>query len=184
MQPVTDKILNDARKEAEAIGGRFEAEAEAIRRQYAERVAALQQAQARDLERMRRARVTRAVAHAQLEARKRTTQEKQRVLDEVINEAFQKFMAGKEYRRFIEQVIERSGETEGEVILAQRDIAKYGAALEKSLKAQKKKINVHAGEIEGGVMVRNGSRMFIGSLDLLRELLRDEIVVAVSKVLF
>jgi len=184
-QTVTEKIISDAKKEAENILKKYKEEAAKIKKASEEKLAAKRKEIEQEADARKKAEILRAVSQKRLELNKVLVFEKRKLIQEVISGALKKLTTHKKYLDFLKELIENSGEKDGELILNKKDLEKHGATLKKFLqkKGLKYKINTDD-KIIGGVMVKREKTIHHGTLKLISELLKDELTIAVSEKLF
>lgn len=184
-QKVTEKILDDANKEAKEILDKYKKEAAQIRKEYEERIGLRKQQIESDLETMKDNEILRAVSQKRMELNRAIVAEKRKYIRDIIEEALKGLSQHKGYIGFLRELITKSGEREGELIINKHDWERYGSALEKFMKKQGLNYTINTNnEIMGGILIKKEKTTYHGSLDLIRELLIDELAIAVSKELY
>ena len=184
-QKVTEKILNDANKEAKEILSKYKKEAAQIRKEYEERIGIRKQQIESDLETMKDNEILRTVSQKRMELNRAIVAEKRKYIRDVIEDALKGLSQHKGYIGFLKELIKKSGEKKGELIISKHDWQRHGAELEKFMKKEDLNYKVtQNNEITGGVLIKKEKTTYHGSLDLIRELLNDELTIAVSKALY
>jgi V/A-type H+-transporting ATPase subunit E len=184
-QQVTNKIVEDAKKEAQEIIEHYKEE---VAREQETRDSRMTEEKARieaEAEAAKKTEYMRLVSQKNLAFRKDIVAEKHKKIAKIIEDAIEKLPQHKQYFSFLTTMIENSGEKTGELYISKSDLKRY----EKKLKAFLKKNGydfkiVHDVAMRGGVLIRKGKTVYHGSLDLISELLRDELTIAVSNRLF
>ena len=98
--------------------------------------------------------------------------------DEVLKE----LSAHKEYLTNRKALIKKSGRKDGELIISKADWNHYGSDLEKFFKNLGCQFTITTNdEISGGIMIKKDKIMYHGSLNIIRELISDQLTIAVSK---
>ncbi len=183
-QKVTDKILDDAKKEAQEILDKYEKEAKQIREELDKKIAVKKQQIESDLETMKESEILRTVSQKRMELSRAVVAQKRTFIKDVIESALKDLSQHKGYIDFLKELIKKSGEKEGELIINKHDWQHYGPELEKFMKKENLNYKVtQNNEIMGGVLIKKEKTTYHGSLDLIRELLSDELTIAVSRVL-
>ena len=129
--------------------------------------------------------ILRAVSQQRMELNRAVVAEKRKFIRKVIEDALKGLSQHKGYVGFLKELIKKSGEKEGELIINKHDWERYGSELEKFMKKQGLNFKINTNnKIIGGVLIRKEKTTYHGSLDLIRELLIDELAIAVSKELY
>jgi|GEM_PF-775074 len=184
-QKVTDKILDDAKKEAQAILDRYKKEARKIRKEYDEKIAVKKQQIESDLETMKESEILRTVSQKRMELSRAIVAQKRRFIKDVVEAALKALSQHEGYIGFLKELIKKTGEKKGELIINKHDWQRYGSELEKFMEKEDLNYKVtQNNEIMGGVLIKKEKTTYHGSLDLIRELLSDELTIAVSGVLY
>lgn len=183
-QSVTDKIIEDARKEAREIISKYEQEAKSIADDFAARIADKNEQIEQEIRERREAEIMRAVSQQRLALNMKRTAHRQNLIREIIDEAVSEMPGHKNYLAFLQNLIVKSGEDQGELLLSKADFARYRGELEKFQQREDLNMKIAAdAEIKGGVVIRHGTTSHIGSLDIITELLSDELAIAISGIL-
>ncbi|MEO0161661.1 MAG: hypothetical protein ABIL39_03705 [candidate division WOR-3 bacterium] len=183
MKSVVEKILSDARKEAEKIREHYAAEIEKLKKEYQEKIAWAEKSLHTEIEKKKQEEVLRALAQLKLEYNKKITAEMQTYIDEVLQSALKKLSEHKSYLDFLKQLIKKSGEKEGELYLSSDDIKRYRPQLEKFLKQENCNFVIKEDKMHGGVIIKKGNITFLGSVDVIIEIMRDELKNLIARAL-
>jgi vacuolar-type H+-ATPase subunit E/Vma4 len=184
-QNVTDKILEDAKKESQEILKKFTDEAAQIKKTHEDELDAKRAQIAEETERLKKSEHMRLLSQKKLELDKELTAHKRAYLQKVIEEALNALPDHDKYGQFLEMLIASSKETEGELILRKEDWKKHKTIIEKLLKKSKADFTVTTkDEITGGIIIKKGKTTYHGTLELISELLNDELAIAVSQALY
>jgi V/A-type H+-transporting ATPase subunit E len=184
-QKVTEKILEDARKEAQEILDRFKEEAKGVNAGYEKRIADKKTQIEADVAASKENEIMRALSQNRLEFSKKVVRQKRAFIDDIIDDALKKIHEHKEYVHFLKTLINKSGEKDGELLLNKQDVKRYGAELEKFIKKEGLRLKMKGdNEISGGLIIKKGKTAHLGSLDIISELLGDELTIAISRVLY
>jgi len=184
-QKVTEKILQDAKGEAQEILTKYQTEASGITRDYEERMAKKKKEIEHAVEERKKIEIMRARSQHRLDLNKKLTQHKRKLIKVTIDQAVKQLIEHEEYLDFLKALIEKSGEKNGELLLSKTDAKRYGEDLKKF--ADKHELNLKItsdDEIRGGIILHREKMNHIGSLDIILELLSDELAIVVSKELF
>jgi len=184
-QRVTEKILEDAKKEAQEILAKHQTEASDIARDYEDRIAKKKREIDRELEKRKKIEIMRAVSQHRLDLKKKLTEHKQKVIKATVDQAISQLIDHENYLDFLKALIKSSGEKEGELLLNKADAKRYRDDLKQFTDKHELNLKITADdEIRGGIVVRKEKTNYIGSLDIILELLSDELAIVVSKELF
>jgi V/A-type H+-transporting ATPase subunit E len=183
IQKVTEKILEDAEKEAKEITAKYEREAANIAADFANRIAQEKQQMQRDIEERKETEVMRNLSQHRLALNKKQTEYKQRLIHDTVEA---KLSEHSEYFVFLKELIKKGGIETGELVINKNDLKRHRQDLEKFLEKEgfNLKIVEDDGIKKGGVILRHGTTHYIGSLDIILELLSDELAIAISKSIF
>lgn len=183
-QKVTDKILEDAKKEAREILAKYEKEAAAIAKDMSARVAKKKTQIEKEIEERRDAQIMRTISQQRLALNMKETAHKWSLIQSVIDEAASKLPEHSDYLTFLKNLIKKSGANEGELLLSKHDFSRYRDDLEKFLRIEKMNFKIIQDPgIRAGLVIKRGSANYIGSLDIILELQSDEMAIAISKTL-
>ncbi|MBE0432426.1 hypothetical protein IBX73_03040 [candidate division WOR-3 bacterium] len=183
-QSVTDRIIEDARKEAQEILSKYEQEAKSIADDFATRSAARSEQIEKEIRERRDAEIMRAVSQQKLALNMKRTAHRQSLIRGIVDEAMSTLPGHKDYLAFIQDLSMESGENQGELLLSKADFARYRGDLEKFLRRKGLKMEIAADAgIKGGVVIKHGTTSYIGSLDIITELLSDSMAIAISGIL-
>ncbi len=182
---VTDKIIDDAHKEAKAILEDNRAKSEKIKQEYQTKIDKRRAANKADADLLEKTLTMRTIAQKRLALSQDIITRKQKMIDRIVKEAIEEFARGKRYLEFLQLLIEQSNEKDAELLLNERDIKNHGAELEKFLKVKNLKHKISATkEISGGVIIKKDQKTYLGSFDIISSLLNDEISIETARILF
>ena len=184
-QKVTEKIIGDAEKEARDIIKKYEDEAAQIRDNYERRIAEKKGQIEQEIEERKRTELLRALSQKRLELNKQLTVHKQKLISELIAQTTAGLAEHKDYLHFLKSLIKSSGENAGELFVSDTDFKHFGSDLEKFLSKEKSSLNLAVNnEIKSGIIIKRGKTDYIGSLDVILELLSDELAIAIAKIVY
>ena len=184
-QNVTDKILEDAKKESQEILKKYRDDAAEMKKTLEEELRSRRALIEDETETLKRGEHMRLLSQKKLEMDKELTARKRTYLEKVIAEALKELPSHGKYGQFLQMLIASSNETEGELSISETDGKKHKSAIEEY--AKKEKMNFTVGtdeEIAGGIIIKKGKTTYHGSLKLISELLSDELAIAVSQALY
>ena len=99
----------------------------------------------------------RSLSQKRLELSKQLTEQKHKFINEVTKDALKELSKHKNYFDFLKELIRKSGEKDGELIISNHDTKRYGTDLEKFMKVEGLNYNIKSdNEIRGGVIVKKG----------------------------
>jgi vacuolar-type H+-ATPase subunit E/Vma4 len=184
-QKVTEKILTDAQQEAQDILTTYKKEADTVKHEYSEKIAAKKKAIEDEVEATKQAEILRTVSQKRLEFKKQLTLQKYKLINEVSHDSLKTLPKHKKYLDFLKALITKSGKERGELLMTAHDMKQYKTNVEKFLKREGIQYVIKPGnDFAGGIIVKKGKTTYLGSLDLISELTRDELAIAVSKILW
>lgn len=184
-QKVTNKIIEDAKREAQDILTKYRDDAANIEKEFAQRIAQKKRQVATEIEEIKKTEIMRALSQKRLDLNKKITEKKQKLITRAIEEAVSKLLVHRQYLDFLKALIKNSGEKEGELLLSKNDAKQYGNDLEKYIKTEGLNLKIVTGdEIRGGIIIKKEKTNHIGSLNIILELLSDELAITVSKELY
>jgi len=184
-QNVIEKILENARAEAQEILKRYTEDATEIKQKTDARIAALREQNENDAKQLQETEVTRTLSQKRLAYNKSISHEKRILISRVIGEALTTLPQHKDYTVFLTALIKASGQTDGELSISKKDWQKHKDKLQAFFKKEKTNFEIRTDEaMLGGITIKKGKKTFRGSLKLIGELLQDELTIAVSKALF
>jgi len=184
MQSVIEKILDEAKKEAEAIAQRYKNEIEKIRKEYEQKIATQEKNLNEEVEKKKQEEIMRAIAQERLFYNKKLTTEMQEHIDDVLKSAIKKLPEHKEYSNFLKELVKNSGVKQGELYLSSGDLKKYRSQLEKFLTQEGYNFQITADDkLSGGVIIKKEKITFLGSLNVIAEIMREELKITIAKIL-
>jgi len=181
---VTEKILEDAKNEAQEILTKYQKEAEKIKSDYENKIKIKRQELANNIREIKEAEIQRTISTKRLEIKKNLTKEKQKFIEAIIDDALSHLSEHKNYLEFLKELIEKTNEKEGELLLKKQDLTRYSKEIKDFLK--KKGLNykiVTTNEMKGGLIIKKGNITYLGSIDLISEILKNSLAIEISKVL-
>ncbi|UCF70558.1 MAG: V-type ATP synthase subunit E [candidate division WOR-3 bacterium] len=183
-QKVIDKILEDAKKDAEEITAKHKKEASSIAEEFDEKIAQKKRQIKKEIEEQRETHIMRTISQQRLRLNMKQTEHRWNLIKKIIDEAVAKLPEHTDYLMFLKNLIKKSGEREGELLLSKHDFGHYRNDLEKFLRSEKINLKVNEdSDITAGLIIKRGTTNYIGSLDIILELLSDEIAITISKTL-
>ena len=182
---VTDKIIADAKQEAKQILAQHEEEAKHIADEYAKRIAQKKAENEQEVKETVNTEIMRSISQKRLELNKKITEHKQERIKTAIKKAIAELVEHKDYLAFLKMLINSSGERDGRLIISKADANRYRSNLEKYIQDNGLKFKVtDSDDLSGGLVIKKEKTSYIGSLDIILELLSDELAIAVSKELY
>jgi V/A-type H+-transporting ATPase subunit E len=184
-QRVTDKIIEDAKREAQDILAKYKDDAARIEKEFAERIVHKKNQVDTEIEEIKKTEIMRALSQKRLDLNKKITEQKQKLITATVDEAVSKLLVHKQYLDFLKALIKNSGEKEGELLLSKNDVKRYRSDLENHIKTEGLNLKIATGnDMMGGIVISREKTNHIGSLNIILELLSDELAITVSKVLY
>lgn len=181
-QNVIDKIFNDATNEAQAITKRYQEKTMNVKREFEQTIAVRRKDIEMYVEDIKRTEIARTIARARLQFNNQLVERKQHLINSIVKQALTTLNQHNEYVHFLKALIGQSALRTGELRINDKDWKKFGPTIEKFLqKEERSYIIVKDNTLSGGVTIQHERTTHHGSLDLIRELLREELTIAVSK---
>ncbi len=182
-QNLIDKIISDAKKEAEGIVAASQKEADNIIKE-AENAARLEEKRLNALsDNEAQKAAAKEISSAEMRARQLILKQKRQCLDDIIDEAenYLCSLSGQEYEDTIFKMLKNSEYGQGcEVILSKRD----KEAMEEKLKDMGYNVSGETRDIEGGFVVKKGDIEYNYSFKSMIMVQREEISYLASEILF
>lgn len=184
MQSVIEKILEEAKKEAEAIIQGYEKEISRMKREYEEKILEAEKRLNEEIEKKKKEEIMKAVAQARLEYNKKLTREMQGYIDDVLHSAIKGLPEHKKYFDFLKKLIKTSGVKEGELYLSSADKQKYQSQIEKFIKQEGYSFVIkNDDKMSGGVIIKKEKITFLGSIDVIAEIIKDDLKIMIARTL-
>ena len=194
VEAIVEKILSDAKTEAEEILRSYRQKVEALEKERDGEVGRLRTEADEEGKLRGEEAVRRLLSSTQMEARKSILRLKQDLIDQVFEVAHDKVRRLKdvEYREFIKALILKVAETgDEEIVVGKRDTKRitpaFVTSVNKALKKAGKEGKLHLGtpssEITGGVILRRGRKEVNATLSALFAAARRELESEVAEVL-
>jgi len=179
---VTERILEDAKREAKDILNKFKVETAEIKKDFSEQMADKKKQIKAETDEAKRIEILRMLSQERLRLNKELVNHKRELINGVIEDALKRLPANKSYLNFLKTLIKNSREKTGELLINKKDWKIYGTALKKFMQNEGLNYKVTAvDEITGGLVLKKEKIIYHGSLNLIRELLSDELTIVVSK---
>jgi len=195
VEKIVEKIITDAKAEAERILEEARREAERIREQAKQEALAAQQTILREAEAEAQRRRRMHLSLAQLEARNRILAARRQALDGVFAEAAKRLaqLKDQEYLNFLRRLLVQAAETgEEEILLSPKDRARLNANFLESVnaelcKADKKgalRLAQENRELSGGFVLRGRGYEVNVSFSVLIRQAKEKLESEVASILF
>jgi V/A-type H+-transporting ATPase subunit E len=182
---VTDKILANAKGEADKILTKYKEEAKAVAGEYNKRIADRKEQIEREAEEIKRVEIMRTLSLKKLELRKKITEYKQQRINDISKKALEQLVKHSGYVDFLKALIKNSGEVEGSLLLSRSDAKEHRKELEEFMHKEGMNLKISVSDdMNGGIVIKKEKTSYIGSLDMIAELLSNEMAIAVSKTLY
>jgi vacuolar-type H+-ATPase subunit E/Vma4 len=111
--------------------------------------------------------------------------EKQKFINTVVNDALKNVPKHKDYLKFLQDLIRKTNERDGELFLTKADYTKLGKRLKDFLKKEGFCYTLKTtNEIKGGLIIKKGKLTYLCSIDMISEILRNSLAIDVSRILF
>ena len=183
-QKVTEKIIEDAKKEAKKLLDEYKKEAQKLKKEYTERIEKKRTEIEQELENLKKTEIMKTLAQKRMAFKKDFIEQKQKFIKEVLDQGLKELPRHKKYLDFLKELIKKGEENEGELFLSPQDMKAYGTQLEQFIKKQGRDYTLKTDEIGGGVVIKRAKKTYLGSLEIITELLQNELSIEVAKVLF
>lgn len=190
IEKITSKIIGDAEKEAKSVLDEAQASCDAIlkkaREEADEILARAEKTGQTDREKL----INRRKSVAEIDGRKILLEEKQKLISACFDKAVEEIasMKPEAYVDFLTSLLKSTNETEGELILNEKDRGAIGEKLvkaaEKALPGSRLTLSGETRDIEGGFLLKKGSVYVNGTVEALMDEAREELVGEVAARLF
>lgn len=187
---IRDKILKDAKIEADRIIAEAREESNKILSEAKKQVSEIEKETQRIAENAKRKEMERKLAEVRMETRRTLLSEKRKTLDAVFEEAKKKLLSLKkdEYINFITNRIKNEKwDGESTLILSQRDVNRFGENIfDEILRklAVGKKIKKEVANFEGGCILKKEKYEFNATIDTILDNLKERLETKLAHLLF
>ena len=190
IEKITSKIISDAEAEAAEITKASKAECDRVIEEAEAKAAALisdaEENGIADKEKL----IARRNSVADIDGRKLVLHEKQKYIAECFDKTAEKLvsMEKEEYIRFLISIVKNTGETEGELILSEKDSSEIGsdliAEVNKAVEGGVFTLSEETRNIKGGFILKNGAVFMNGTVEALIEDAKEKLIGEVAGQLF
>ena len=195
VEAIVEKILSDAKEEAEAIRASFLQEVEKLEEGKSQEIEKIRVEVDREGKLRGEEAVRRLLSSKQMEAKKSILQLKQELIDRVFESAYDKVyhLKDQEYREFIQALLQKVVETgDEEVIVGKRDAKRITSSFIQAVNRELKKMGREgklllgppSPEIDRGFILRRGRKEINVALSALFASVRQELESETAEVLF
>jgi V/A-type H+-transporting ATPase subunit E len=192
---ITEKILSDAQAEVRRIQAEIAKKAEKIQAGGREQVAAIEKEAQEEAGRRAEDRKRKDIATAELELRKALLAQKQKLIQQVFDEALKRLtnLRGQEYQRFIIELLLKVVEVGDEEVvfsssagheIGEKLLDEVNGRLAKEGRKGNIRIAKEDRDLQGGFILRRGKMEINCSLQALFKAVREELEPEVSRILF
>lgn len=187
---IKEKILQDAKADAQKILQEAKQKADEIMRQSKKKVETIKTETDALARETKDKEVERRLSAARMDSRRAILQEKRTIIDSVFGEAKNRLLNLKkqEYVRFISGIIKEEVRMSGaSLVLAKNDIKKFGDAVgNEILKASGMKgtVPIEKGDFDGGCIVKRENYEFNATLDTILARIKEQLESELQKTLF
>jgi len=182
-----ERVLSDARKEAEEIVKEASKEASSKIEEASLEVESIKTSGLRSIQKDIDTIKRQAVATTRLKIQRSILNEVQETIEEVISEAIEKIIKSPEYLEYLVRgILSLRLKGDEEIVLSSYDIERFKKSLETELVKRGKKENhfkIVAGDIKGSFIVRSREYDINNSLEIIFQNLRPEIEQLVGEIL-
>lgn len=190
VEKITSKIISDAEEHAKVTLDEAKVKCDAILAEASRQAeAVLEDAKQQGIEEKEKT-IARKKAVADIDGRKMVLEAKQNLISACFEKAVDKLssMEPKAYIEFLAGLVAKTGITEGELILNEKDKSAVGRDLtdyiSKNLKDSKITLSEETRNIRGGFLLKQGSVYMNGTIEALVEEAKEELIGEVAGVLF
>ena len=190
IEKITSKIISDAEAEAKVTLDESREKCEAIIAEAEAKAAQMIKDAEINGQADREKLIARRNSVADIDGRKLILHEKQKYIRSCFEKTGEKLasMEKNEYIDFLVSIVKNTGETEGELILNEKDSSAIGAdligRLEKELPGSRFTLSNETRNIKGGFILKNGSVFMNGSVESLIESATEKLIGEVAGQLF
>lgn len=185
-QELKDRILSEARKNAEDIIKEANKRAESILEEANIEAENIKTLGLRNIEKDMVVLKKQALANIRLEIQKSILMEVQRTIEEVLSKAFQETLESPKYFDYLlKGLLQVDFKGNEEIILSNYDVQRFGEFLFKELKRAKGDVDfkISSGDIRGGFIVRSADFDINNTLELTFQNMKPEIEQEIGKIL-
>lgn len=185
-QELKDRILSEARKNAEDIIKEANKRAESILEEANIEAENIKTLGLRNIERDMAILKKQSLANIRLEMQKDILMEIQRAIEEVLSKAFQETLESPKYFDYLlKGLLQVDFKGNEEIILSNYDVQRFGEFLFKELKRAKGDVDfkISSGDIKGGFIVRSADFDINNTLELTFQNIKPEIEQEIGKIL-
>ena len=187
---ITSKIISDAEAVARVTLDEADAQRDAIlARADSEAKQILNEAKERGQSEKEKL-ISRRKAVADIDGRKIILEEKQKLIAECFDRAIEQIISMEkgQYVAFLAGLVKKTGETEGQLILNEKDAASVGpdlvSVLSKEIAGSKITLSKETKNIRGGFLLKKGSVFINGTVEALVEEAKEDLAGEVAARLF
>ncbi len=190
IEKITSKIISDAQAEAKATMDETKAKCDVILTEAGEKAAQI----IKDAEENGRADkeklINRRKSVADIDGRKLILNEKQKYIASCFDKTIDKItsMEKGDYIDFLVRIVKNTGETEGELILNEKDATAIGEALVQKVATEipgsRITLSKETRNIRGGFLLKNGTVYMNGTLEALVDEAKEKLIGEVAGQLF
>ncbi|HIE06109.1 MAG TPA: hypothetical protein EYP58_04840 [bacterium (Candidatus Stahlbacteria)] len=179
---ITDKILSDARAEAEKIKQDHQKKSKEIKQEYAQKVTQLKEKERMRIEEEAKMLKDRVISQEKTRLRLEYLNHRYQLLDRLISSAIAKIPQHKDYSKFLTDILKNCGWDEGEILLSPEDQKRYGEKITRWVKKNDLSFKIvnHDLEIKGGLIIRKGKESLNASLSTIIDELREELLAQIG----
>jgi len=192
---IIEKILSDAKKEADDIRASFHKEVEALEKKKDQEIEKIKTEAAKEAKLRAEEVVKRQLSSRQMEVRKSLLEFKQGLIDQIFDLAYKRVdsLKNEEYRDFIKTLFFKAVEKgDEEVIIGKKDVKQitpsFIQAINREMKKTGKKGKLHLGSpspnIDRGFILRRGRKEVNVTLSALFTSAREELESEAADILF
>ncbi|MGB9681719.1 MAG: V-type ATP synthase subunit E [bacterium] len=182
-----ERILSDARKEADEIIKEANIKASSILEEASLEVEVIKTSGLRSIQRDTDTIKRQALANAKLRIERSILNEVQKAIEEIANKALEEVINNSKYLEYLtEGILSLKLKGDEEIILSSYDIERFKKPLEEALTRRYKKenqIKISIGDIYGGFIVRGKEYDINNSLEVILEDLKPEIEELIGDIL-
>ncbi|MGF6376518.1 V/A-type H+-transporting ATPase subunit E [Clostridiales Family XIII bacterium PM5-7] len=190
VEKITSKILSDAEASAKVILDEVKATSDGILAEAAKKAEEIQASAEQRGKDEKEKLITRRKAVADIDGRKIVLEEKQKLISSCFDQAIEQLatMEKGEYLNFLTATIKKTGMTEGELILNEKDAKEVGNALverlAKELPESKISLSKETRKMKGGFILKNGAVYINGTIEALVDEMKEALIGEVAEQLF
>ncbi|MCX7785873.1 MAG: V-type ATP synthase subunit E family protein [candidate division WOR-3 bacterium] len=177
IEKLTSTIIESAQQKAQAIKEKYEQEIAKLKKATDEQIIRLTQENNEKIARQESLLEMQLISNAQLTAQKEILQVKWAIIDQVFNQAIEKFVSSDKYYQILTEIIKKHADNDSEIIVASQDYPQLQKLMPNIKLIPNENFN-------RGIIIKKSRIELNYSLDRIVKSLKSDLIVELSKLLF